>query len=193
MDAFIAKVDDMIINPLIGFSLLWRWFIFSMVFLNLFWIKKRREKNFRQKSYALGVVGITIMLGVWTILNMILATLNIPQSQVNPEKGRCNCNKYSPLEGWLACETGWINAKGATRKRVPLLCYVASVISAITLLPAIKYLYASLRSCWIRKENVHSVRLETPLVVHTGWSLRIWPPGVVIVISPPKAKSFQPE
>ena len=88
MDAFIAKVDDMIINPLIGFLFALAVVYFLYGVFEFILNQENEEKKTSGKSHMLwGVVGITIMLGVWTILNMILATLNIPQSQVNPEKG----------------------------------------------------------------------------------------------------------
>jgi len=46
------------------------------------------EKKTSGKSHMLwGVVGITIMLGVWTILGIVLNTLGISKSEINPEQG----------------------------------------------------------------------------------------------------------
>jgi hypothetical protein len=49
--------------------------------------QENEEKKTSGKSHMLwGVVGITIMLGVWTILNMILGTLGI--NYIHPETGK---------------------------------------------------------------------------------------------------------
>lgn len=48
--------------------------------------QENEEKKTSGKSHILwGIVGITIMLGVWTILNMLLNTLNI--TGINPKEG----------------------------------------------------------------------------------------------------------
>src|SRR3989344_5178455 len=91
MDSFIGNVDRMIINPLILllFALAVVYFLYGVFefLLN----QQNEEKKTTGKSHMLwGVVGITIMLGVWTILNMILSTLDIPKSEINPEAGTVN-------------------------------------------------------------------------------------------------------
>lgn len=86
LDSFIGNVDRMIINPLIGllFALAVVFFLYGvfLFFLN----PENEEVKTTAKSHMLwGVIGITIMLGVFTIMNMILKTLNI--SGINPEQG----------------------------------------------------------------------------------------------------------
>jgi hypothetical protein len=39
-----------------------------------------------------GIIGITIMLGVWTILNILINTLGL-SGQINPEQGTVNLKK----------------------------------------------------------------------------------------------------
>ena len=41
-----------------------------------------------------GIVGIVIMMGVFTILNMIMATFNI--QGIKPETGEVNLPNYNP-------------------------------------------------------------------------------------------------
>ncbi|KKS57871.1 MAG: hypothetical protein UV23_C0021G0004 [Candidatus Nomurabacteria bacterium GW2011_GWF1_42_40] len=86
MDSFIGNVDRMIINPLILllFALAVVYFLYGVFefLLN----QQNEEKKTTGKSHMLwGVVGITIMLGVWTILNMIISTFNI--KGIDPEQG----------------------------------------------------------------------------------------------------------
>lgn len=86
MTDFLTKLDKLIINPLIGllFALAVVYFLYGV--LQFFFNQENDEKKTTGKSHMLwGVVGITIMLGVWTILNMILNTFNI--KGIKPEEG----------------------------------------------------------------------------------------------------------
>jgi len=86
---FVHKVDKFIVNPLITllFALAvvyFLWGVFEFL-LN----QTNEEKKTSGKSHMLwGIVGITIMLGVWTILGIILNTLNI--RGIDPQKGTVN-------------------------------------------------------------------------------------------------------
>ena len=42
-----------------------------------------------------GIIGITIMLGVWGILSIVINTLNI--KGINPEKNEVKLNPYNPV------------------------------------------------------------------------------------------------
>lgn len=93
LDSFIGKVDTMIINPLIYFLFALAVVFFLYGVLEFIFNQENEEKKTTGKSHMLwGIVGITIMLSVWTILNMILSTLNIPKSQIDPESGTVNLN-----------------------------------------------------------------------------------------------------
>ena len=88
---FIKNVDTLIINPLIGllFALAVVYFLYGV--LEFLMNQENEEKKTAGKSHMLwGVIGITIMLGVFTLLNMVLATLNIPKSQIDPQNGTVN-------------------------------------------------------------------------------------------------------
>ena len=93
LDSFIGKVDTMIINPLIYFLFALAVVFFLYGVLEFIFNQENEEKKTTGKSHMLwGIVEITIMLSVWTILNMILSTLNIPKSQIDPESGTVNLN-----------------------------------------------------------------------------------------------------
>jgi succinate dehydrogenase/fumarate reductase cytochrome b subunit len=86
LDNFIGKVNNLIINPIIEllFALAVIFFLYGVFqfFLN----PESEEVKTTAKSHMLwGVIGITIMLGVFAIMNMILSTLNI--KGINPEQG----------------------------------------------------------------------------------------------------------
>jgi uncharacterized membrane protein YidH (DUF202 family) len=78
LDSFLVKVSDNIINPLIIFM-----FALAMVFflygvLEFFLNQDNEEAKTNGKSHMIwGVIGLTIMLGVWTILGMIINTFDI--------------------------------------------------------------------------------------------------------------------
>ena len=94
LDKFIANVDNMIINPLIGFlfALAIAFFLYGV--LEFFMNQENEEKKTTGKSHMIwGVIGITIMLGVWTILGIVLNTLGINKSEINPEEGTVNLRK----------------------------------------------------------------------------------------------------
>lgn len=78
MDAFLAKVASEIINPLILFLFALAVVFFLWGMLEFLLNQQSDEKKTTGKSHMIwGIVGIAIMMGVWTILNIILNTLNI--------------------------------------------------------------------------------------------------------------------
>lgn len=86
-DGFIGNVDRMIINPLINllFALAIVYFLYGVFeFLSN---QENEEKKTTGKNHMIwGIVGITIMLGVWTILGIIIKTLNI--QGIDPENSK---------------------------------------------------------------------------------------------------------
>jgi uncharacterized membrane protein YidH (DUF202 family) len=94
LDEFIANVDNMIINPLISFLFALAIVFFLYGVLEFFMNQENEEKKTTGKSHMIwGIIGITIMLGVWTILNIVLSTLGINKSEINPEQGTVNLNQ----------------------------------------------------------------------------------------------------
>lgn len=91
LNQFIGNVDRMIINPLIGllFALAIVYFLYGIFeFLSN---QENEEKKTTGKSHMLwGIIGITIMMGVWAILGVVLNTLGISEEQINPEQGTVN-------------------------------------------------------------------------------------------------------
>ncbi|MBI5139711.1 hypothetical protein HZA26_03840 [Candidatus Nomurabacteria bacterium] len=91
VDTFIMSVNANIINPLIVFlfSLALAFFLFGV--LKFLTNQENEEKRTQGKQHMLwGVIGITIMMGVFTIMNIILSTLNI--SGINVEQGTVDLN-----------------------------------------------------------------------------------------------------
>ena len=95
VDSFIANVNRLIINPLIVllFALALAYFLWGMFeFLSN---QENEEKKTKGKSHVIwGIVGITIMMGVWFIMYLILDTFNI--TEINPKKGTVQLNEYNP-------------------------------------------------------------------------------------------------
>jgi uncharacterized membrane protein YidH (DUF202 family) len=89
LNGFITNVDNTIINPLILllFALAVVYFLYGI--LEFLMNQENEEKKTAGKSHMLwGIIGIVIMLGVWSILGMILSTFNI--SGINPQQGTVN-------------------------------------------------------------------------------------------------------
>ncbi len=96
LDSFLIKVDQLIVNPLILllFALALAYFLYGVV--EFMFNQANEEKKTSGKSHMLwGIIGITIMMGVWTILGIILNTFNL-SGQINPEQGTVNLNEYNP-------------------------------------------------------------------------------------------------
>jgi hypothetical protein len=87
----VSKIDRLIINPLIYllFALAIAYFLYGMFefILN----QASEEKKTTGKSHMIwGIVGITIMLGVFTIMNIILNTIGV--RGINPQQGTVRLN-----------------------------------------------------------------------------------------------------
>lgn len=95
VDSFISNVNKLIINPLILllFALAVVYFLYGV--FEFISNGDNEEKKTTGKSHMIwGIVGIVIMMGVFTILNMIMKTFNI--EGINPEQGTVQLNDYDP-------------------------------------------------------------------------------------------------
>jgi succinate dehydrogenase/fumarate reductase cytochrome b subunit len=92
LNGFITNVDSMIVNPLITllFALAVVYFLYGVFefLLN----QTNEDKKTSGKSHMLwGIIGITIMLGVWAILSIILNTFGLSgQIQINQNTSSIN-------------------------------------------------------------------------------------------------------
>lgn len=89
VDQFILNLNKFIINPLILllFALAVVYFLYGI--FEFISNQENEEKKTKGKSHMIwGIVGITIMMGVFMIMNIILDTLNI--DGINPEQGTVN-------------------------------------------------------------------------------------------------------
>lgn len=87
LSGFIRNVDAFIINPLIVFlfALALAYFLYGL--FEFIANGNNDEKKTTGKSHMLwGVIGFTIMMGVWFILGVILRTFNI--QGIEPENGK---------------------------------------------------------------------------------------------------------
>ena len=95
LDQFISNANRLIVNPLIAllFALALMFFLYGV--FEFLANSDNEEKKTKGKSHMIwGIIGITIMMGVWTILNIILNTFNL--NDVNPEQGTVHLSDYSP-------------------------------------------------------------------------------------------------
>jgi uncharacterized membrane protein YidH (DUF202 family) len=90
LTGFITNVDSMIINPLIDFLFALAILFFLYGVFEFLANQTNEEKKTSGKSHMLwGIIGITIMLGVWTILGMLTNTLGV-SGQINPQTDSVN-------------------------------------------------------------------------------------------------------
>lgn len=100
VDSFIGKADTLIINPAIKL-------LFAVALVYFLWgvfqfisNADNDEKKTIGKSHMLwGVVGLTIMMGVFAIMNIILSTLNLNKggaTNIVPESGKVKLDTYNP-------------------------------------------------------------------------------------------------
>ncbi len=95
LNGFIGKVDTLIINPLIVllFALALAYFLYGG--FEFIASGANDEKKTTGKSHMLwGVLGLTIMMGVWFILGVIMSSLGI--TGINPEQGTVKLPAYNP-------------------------------------------------------------------------------------------------
>ena len=95
VDAFVSNLDTLIINPLIIllFGLAVVYFLYGV--FQFISNPDSEEAKTKGKSHMIwGIVGIVIMMGVFTILNMIMSTFNI--KDIHPETGAVQLPPYNP-------------------------------------------------------------------------------------------------
>ena len=95
LDTFIANVDRFIINPLIIFLFALALVFFLYGVLEFILSAGNDEKRSTGKSHMIwGIVGLTIMIGVWSILGFVLNTFDI--KGIDPEQGKVELPPYTP-------------------------------------------------------------------------------------------------
>ena len=94
-DTFMTNVATLIINPIIVllFALAVAFFLYGV--FQFISNADNEEKRTEGKNHIMwSIVGLVIMIGVWTILNVILSTFNI--GGVDPEQGTVQLEDYNP-------------------------------------------------------------------------------------------------
>jgi len=95
VDSFVANVNRLIINPLIIilFALAVVYFLYGV--FEFIANQENEEKKTTGKSHMMwGIIGIVIMMGVFTILNILMNTFNIKGIEL--EKGKVQLKDYNP-------------------------------------------------------------------------------------------------
>lgn len=93
VDSFVSNVNKLIINPtiILLFGLAIVYFLYGI--FEFISNQENEEAKTKGKTHMVwGIVGIVIMMGVFTILNMIMNTFNI--EGINPEQGTVNLPDY---------------------------------------------------------------------------------------------------
>ncbi len=98
LDSFIANVNGSIINPLIQLLFAVAVAVFLYGVFQFMMNQTNEENKTTGKSHMLwGIIGLVLMIGVWTILNILLDTFNI--RDIDPERGSVNLPDYTPPRG----------------------------------------------------------------------------------------------
>lgn len=95
LDTFLANANRLIINPIIYllFAIALVYFLFGMV--EFIANSDNEEKRMTGKSHMLwGIVGLGIMMGVWSILQIVINTLGI--EKIDPKNQKVELNDYQP-------------------------------------------------------------------------------------------------
>ena len=86
IDSFVYNVNKLIINPAIALLFGVAVVLFLYGVFQFISGQENEEKKTTGKSHMLwGVIGIVIMMGVFSILNIIMSTFNI--TGINPKEG----------------------------------------------------------------------------------------------------------
>ncbi|OGI79100.1 hypothetical protein A3F19_03370 [Candidatus Nomurabacteria bacterium RIFCSPHIGHO2_12_FULL_37_29] len=94
-DSFLTNINSMIVNPLIKFIFAVTVVYFLYGVFEFLSNQENEEKKTSGKNHMLwGIIGITIMMGVWFFLNLIISTFNI--EGINPEQGTVVLPTYNP-------------------------------------------------------------------------------------------------
>lgn len=100
LDMFVANVDKYIINPIIVllFTLAVVYFLYGL--FQFLANQDNEEKKTAGKSHMIyGIIGMTIMMGVFAIMNMILRTFNI--SGIKVETNDVHLKDYNPKSPYI--------------------------------------------------------------------------------------------
>jgi uncharacterized membrane protein YidH (DUF202 family) len=88
VDTFVHNVDRLIINPIIYLLFALAILIFLYGVFEFLLNQANEEKKTTGKSHMIwGIIGITIMLGVWSIMGLITRTLGV-DNYIHPEQGK---------------------------------------------------------------------------------------------------------
>ena len=96
VDLFITNVNRMIVNPLIYllFAIAVVFFLYGVV--EFLMNGENEEKRTTGKQHMLwGVIGLTIMIGVFAIIKLALDTFNLGDG-INAQDGKVELREYRP-------------------------------------------------------------------------------------------------
>lgn len=96
VDTFVANVNRVIVNPLIGliFAVALVYFLYG-VFMFIANADNEEKRTDGKSHMIYGVIGMTIMMGVFGILSLVLRTFNL-DDDVDPQKGTVDLDDYTP-------------------------------------------------------------------------------------------------
>ncbi len=97
VDSFIGSVNKLILNPLIILFFALAVILFLYGVFQFVWNQDNEEKKTTGKNHMIwGIVGMVIMMGVFSILDLIINTFNI--DGVNVRQGTVNTDRWKNID-----------------------------------------------------------------------------------------------
>lgn len=92
VDSIVEKVNKLIVNPIIVFLFALAVVYFLYGIFQFISNQENEEAKTKGKNHIIwGIIGIVIMMGVFTILNIIMRTFNI--KGIDPQQGTVQIDK----------------------------------------------------------------------------------------------------
>lgn len=99
VDDFVHKINDLILNPLIGLVFAVALVVFMYGIVEFLMNADNDEARTTGKKHMLwGIIGLFVMFSVWAILNLVLSTFDLENEYIklDPEEGEVKLNDYNP-------------------------------------------------------------------------------------------------
>ena len=101
VDSFVANVNKLIINPLIGllFAAALAVFLYGVVEYLANRDNNEQKRSEGRQHMLWGIIGMTVMFGVFFFMNLIIDTLDLKNrgyNEIDPKKGRVDLDEYVP-------------------------------------------------------------------------------------------------
>lgn len=100
VDSFVRSFNAVVLNPLIGFMFAVAIIVFLFGLFEFLSHTDSQEARKKGKLHMLyGIIGIFIMMSVFTIMRIILNTIGVSEGEVDVRGGGVHLQDYTPPPG----------------------------------------------------------------------------------------------